>query len=62
MNRWIDRAEAAEQLGVALPTLRKLLNSTNPPPYMRPSERSILFDPEALARWQQTWKRAGEPA
>jgi len=62
MSRWIDRAEAAEQLGVALPTLRKLLNSTNPPPYVRPIDRSILFDLEAVARWQQTWKRAGEPA
>ena len=51
-----------EQLGVALPTLRKLLNSTNPPPYVRPASDPILFDPEALARWQQTWKRAGEPA
>jgi hypothetical protein len=62
MSRWIDRAEAAEQLGVALPMLRKLLSSKNPPPHVRPSERAILFDPEALARWQQTWKRAGDTA
>jgi hypothetical protein len=49
MSRWIDRAEAAEELGVALPTLRKLLNSTNPPPYVRPSERaSDLVRPRGI--------------
>ncbi len=57
MTKWIEPMEAAEVLGVTLPVLKRLARSSkNPPPFVRPSERSMLFDREALARWQSTWK------
>ena len=37
--------------------LRKIVKSSrNPPPFVRPSSRSMLFDLDALHEWQKTWK------
>jgi hypothetical protein len=36
--------------------LRRIVKSSrNPPPFVRPSERSMLFDVDALHKWQKSW-------
>ena len=58
MVKWIDVEQAAQQLGIDVPVLRRMVRSSkNPPPYVRPSERSIFFDSERLIQWQrETWR------
>jgi hypothetical protein len=56
MTKWIDVEQAAAQLDIDLSAFRRLVRSSrNPPPYVRPSERSMLFDRDRLREWQQTW-------
>jgi hypothetical protein len=56
MVRWIDDYDAAERLDMNRNTLRRLTRSSdNPPPFVRPSSRTILFDEDALMKWQSGW-------
>jgi hypothetical protein len=56
MTRWIDAQQAAAELRMDVSVLRKIVKSSrNPPPFARPSERSMLFDLDALHEWQKTW-------
>jgi hypothetical protein len=56
MAKWIDDYDAAERLDMNRHTLRRLIRSSdNPPPFVRPSSRTILFDEDALVRWQAGW-------
>ena len=57
MTRWIDPTQAAAELRMDVSVLRKIVKSSrNPPPFVRPSSRSMLFDLDALHEWQKTWK------
>jgi hypothetical protein len=63
MTRWIDDFRAAELLQMDRGTLRRLIRSSdNPPPYVRPSSRIVLFDADSLLKWQQTWTPSIESA
>jgi hypothetical protein len=56
MTKWIDDYDAAERLNMNRNTLRRLIRSSdNPPQFVRPSSRTILFDEEALLKWQAGW-------
>ena len=56
MAKWIDDYDAAELLDMNRNTLRRLIRSSdNPPPFVRPSTRTILFDEDALRKWQAGW-------
>ena len=56
MVKWIDDFDAAERLDMNRNTLRRLIRSSdNPPPFVRPSSRTILFDEDALLKWQAGW-------
>ena len=56
MTRWIEFEQAAAEIGTSEAVFRRLIKtSKNPPPFVRPSERSMLFDIEALREWQRTW-------
>ena len=56
MTKWIDDYDAAEVLDMNRNTLRRLIRSSdNPPPFVRPSTRTILFDEDALRKWQAGW-------
>ena len=51
MTKWIDDYNAAELLDMDRNTLRRLIRSSdNPPPFVRPSTRTILFDQDALRK------------
>jgi len=57
MSRWIDTVQAAAVLDMDVGALRRIIKSSrNPPPFVRPSERSMLFDVEVLKKWQQGWR------
>jgi len=56
MAKWIDDYDAAEMLDMNRNTLRRLIRSSdNPPPFVRPSTRTILFDEDAIRKWQAGW-------
>jgi hypothetical protein len=56
MAKWIDDYDAAEVLDMNRNTLRRLVRSSdNPPPFVRPSSRTILFDEGELLKWQAGW-------
>jgi hypothetical protein len=56
MTKWIDDYEASEVLGMNRNTFRRLIRSSdNPPPFVRPSSRTILFDEGALLKWRAGW-------
>ena len=56
MTRWIDAQQAAAELHMDVSVLRRIVKSSrNPPPYVRPSERSMLFDADELHKWQKSW-------
>jgi hypothetical protein len=56
MVKWIDDFDAAERLDMNRNTLRRLIRiSDNPPPFVRSSSRTILFDEDALLKWQAGW-------
>ena len=56
MTRWIDAQQAAAELGMDVSVLKRIVRSSrNPPPYVRPAERTMLFDVDALHAWQKTW-------
>ena len=56
MTKWIDDYEAADRLGINRNTFRRLIRSSdNKPPFVRPSSRTILFDEDALLKWQVGW-------
>ena len=56
MTRWIDIQQAAAELHMDVSVLRRIVKSSkNPPPFVRPAERSMLFDIDALHDWQKTW-------
>ncbi len=61
MTNWLEEREAAYLVfdrHDRLALFRKLLrNSDNPPPFVRPSSRTMLFDEDALKAWMQTWER-----
>ena len=55
MTKWIDDFRAAELLHMDRNTLRRLIRSSdNPPPFVRPSSRIVLFDADSLQKWQET--------
>jgi hypothetical protein len=56
VTRWIDTQQAAAELHMDVSVLRRIVKSSrNPPPFVRPSERSMLFDVDALHKWQKSW-------
>jgi competence transcription factor ComK len=56
MVKWIDDYDAAEVLHMNRNTFRRLIRSSdNPPLFVRPSSRTILFDEDALRKWQAGW-------
>jgi hypothetical protein len=56
MVKWIDDYDAAEVLHMNRNTFRRLIRSSdNPPEFVRPSSRTILFDEDALRKWQAGW-------
>lgn len=56
MTRWIDTQQAAAELHMDASVPRRIVRSSrNPPPFVRPSERSMLFDADALHEWQKSW-------
>ena len=56
MTRWIDTQQAAAELGMDVSVLKRIVRSSrNPPPFVRPAERTMLFDVDALHAWQKTW-------
>ena len=56
MSKWIDVAQAAAVLDMDLAAFRRIVRSSkNRPPFVRPTERSMLFDADSLRRWQATW-------
>ena len=60
MSKWIDAAKVAELLDMDEGTFRRIVKSSkNPPPFVRPSERSMLFDVDALMKWRETWTVGG---
>lgn len=57
MAKLIDDYQAAAMFGMDRGVFRKLVRSSNnPPPYLRPSERTMLFDINELTKWRETWK------
>jgi hypothetical protein len=57
MARLVDDYQAAEMFGLDRGVFRKLVRSSNnPPPFLRPSERTMLFDTRDLTKWRETWK------
>ena len=42
------------------PFRRIVKSSKNPPPFVRPSERSMLFDVDALMKWRESWTVCGK--
>jgi predicted DNA-binding transcriptional regulator AlpA len=59
MTKWIDDYEASEVLGMNRNTFRRLLRSSdNPPPFVRPSSRTIVFDESALLKWRAGWLKS----
>ena len=60
MAKWIDVRQAAALVDMDEAPFWKLVKySNNPPPFVRPSERTILFDSEALLRWRDGWLNSG---
>jgi hypothetical protein len=55
MSKWIDVAQAAAVLDMDLGAFKRICRSSNPPPFIRPSERHMLFDADSLRKWQQSW-------
>jgi hypothetical protein len=62
MTKYIDEREAAGLIGVSTPVWRAICRSTeNPPPFVRPTPRKMLFETEELLRWQQTtWQHKAQ--
>jgi hypothetical protein len=53
----VDDWQAADMFGLDRGVFRKLVRSSNnPPPFLRPSERTMLFDIRDLQAWRETWK------
>ena len=42
------------------PFRRIVKSSKNPPPFLRPSERSMLFDVDSLMKWRESWTVCGK--
>jgi hypothetical protein len=60
MSKLVDTPKAAALVDMEEPTFRKIVKSSNnPPPFLRPSERSMLFDVDALMKWRETWTTGG---
>ena len=55
MAKWIDTAQAASVLDVDLGAFKRICRGGNPPPFVRPSERNMLFDADRLRQWQKSW-------
>ena len=57
MAKWIDDYDAADVLHMNRNTLRRFIRSSdNPPQFVRPSSRTILFDQDELLKWQAGWR------
>jgi hypothetical protein len=60
MSKWIDVEQAAALVDMEVATFRRIVKSSNnPPPFVRPSERSMLFDADSLREWQDAWTVGG---
>ena len=61
MSKLVNAAKAAALLDMDEETFRRIVKSSrNPPPFVRPSERSMLFDVDALLRWRDSWTVGGK--
>ena len=61
MSKWIDTPKAAAMLDMDEEPFRRIVKSSNnPPPFVRPSERSMLFDVDALMKWRESWTVGGK--
>jgi len=56
MRKWIEAAKVAELLDMDEELFRRIVKSSkNPPPFVRPTERSMLFDVESVMKWGKSW-------
>ena len=61
MSKLVNAAKAAALLDMDEEPFRRIVKSSrNPPPFVRPSERSMLFDVDNLLKWRETWTVCGK--
>ena len=61
MRKLVNTEKAAALVEMEEPTFRRIVKSSrNPPPFVRPSERSMLFDVDLLLRWRDSWTVGGK--
>jgi hypothetical protein len=61
MSKLVNAAKAAALLDMDEEPFRRIVKSRrNPPPFVRPSERSMLFDVDSLLRWRDSWTVGGK--
>ena len=61
MSKLVNTAKAAALLDMDEEPFRRIVKSSkNPPPFLRPSERSMLFDVDSLMKWRERWTVGGK--
>ena len=61
MSKLVNTAKAAALLDMDEEPFRRIVKSSkNPPPFVRPSERSMLFDVDSLMKWRESWTVCGK--
>ena len=61
MSKLVNTEKAAALLDMDEEPFRRIVKSSkNPPPYLRPSERSMLFDVDSLMKWRESWTVCGK--
>jgi hypothetical protein len=61
MSKWIDATKVADLLDMDEEAFRRIVKSSkNSPPFVRPSERTMLFDVDALMKWRESWTVCGK--
>ena len=61
MSKLGNTTKAAALLGMDEEPFRRIVKSSkNPPPFLRPSERSMLFDVDSLMKWRDSWTVCGK--
>jgi hypothetical protein len=61
MSKLVNVAKAAALLDMDEEPFRRIVKSSrNPPPFVRPSQRSMLFDVDSLMRWRDSWTVGGK--
>ena len=61
MSKLVNTEKAAALLDMDEEPFRRIVKSSrNPPPFVRPSARSMLFDVDSLLRWRDSWAVGGK--